>query len=61
MPQYKNLKKTTGCKGAPGTGIEVLAIVQSSIDGTHENIFAVEPGMVKVHVDYLKVLMPELK
>lgn len=33
MGQYKNLKKTTGCKGVNGTGIEVLAIDFNRVDG----------------------------
>lgn len=45
MPQYKNLKKVTGCKGAPGTGIEVLAIDFNRVEGMPLTVYAKNFGI----------------
>jgi hypothetical protein len=48
--QYKNLKKTTGCKGQPGTGIEVLAIDFNRVDGMPLTVYQKNFGIVQNYV-----------
>ncbi len=47
MPQYKNLKKTTGCKGKNGTGIEVLIIDANAVDGMPLTVYDKNMGITQ--------------